>query len=214
MHETIETILERKENELEATIKQVDDRIRQGKNPDIKIKGSGENIHWHLPYRNDDETLDHPLYAQLPQMSIIDILTFVHQQTNCFSPFTHLLSRYGKQEVDIPRIIACIVAFGENIGIYKMAAISDVSLQDLITIGHDFIRLETLKPGDDLITNAMAKLPIFKHYNIEEEVIHGSIDGQKFNTQIDTINARHSPKYFGLGKGVTSRLSEKYLKSA
>ncbi|NHJ03183.1 MAG: hypothetical protein EAX86_13685 [Candidatus Heimdallarchaeota archaeon] len=55
MHEPIETILERKENELEATIKQVNDRIIQGKNPDIKMKVSGENIHWHLPYRNDDE---------------------------------------------------------------------------------------------------------------------------------------------------------------
>lgn len=204
LHEPIETILERKETELEATIKRVNDRIRQGKNPDIKITGSGENIHWHLPYSNDEEPIDHPLYAQLPQMSIIDILTFVHQQTNCFSPFTHLLSRYGKQEADISRIIACMVAFGENIGLYKMAAISDVSLQDLITTGHDFIRLETLKPGDDLITNAMAKLPIFKYYNIEEEVIHGSIDGQKFDTQIDTINARHSPKYFALGKGITS----------
>ncbi len=137
-------------------------------------------------------------------MSIIDILTFVHQQTNCFSPFTHLLSRYGKQEADIPRIIACMVAFGENIGLYKMAAISDVSLQDLITTAHDFIRLETLKPGDDLITNAMAKLPIFKYYNIEEEIIHGSIDGQKFDTQVNTINSRYSPKYFGLKKGITS----------
>jgi hypothetical protein len=50
----------------------------------------------------------------------------------------------------------------------------------------------------------MAKLPVFQYYNIEEEIIHGSLDGQKLNTQIDTINARHSPKYFGLGKGITS----------
>ena len=97
-----------------------------------------------------------------------------------------------------------MVAFGENIGLYKMAAISDVSLQDLMTTGHDFIRLETLKPSDDLITNTMAKLLIFKYYNIEEEVIHGSIDGEKFNAQIDTINAQYSLKYFGLCKGVTS----------
>ncbi len=29
-------------------------------------------------------------------------------------------------------------------------------------------------------------------------------NAMKFETQIDTINARHSPKYFGLGKGVTA----------
>lgn len=69
---------------------------------------------------------------------------------------------------------------------------------------HNFISLETLKSGNDRITNAMANLPIFAYYNIEEEIIHGSIDGQKFDTQIDTMNARHSPKYFALGKGVAS----------
>jgi len=86
-----------------------------------------------------------------------------------------------------------------------MAAISDLSLQDLVTTAHNFIRLETLKPGNDLITNSLTNLPIFQYYNIEEETIRGSLDGQKYNTQIDTINARHSPRYFGLGKGITHR---------
>jgi TnpA family transposase len=97
-----------------------------------------------------------------------------------------------------------VLAFGENIGLSKMAAISDITLQDLLTTARDFIRLETLKPANDRITNTMASLPIFKQYDIEEEMIHGSIDGQKFDTQIDTVNARYSPKYFGLGKGITS----------
>jgi TnpA family transposase len=34
--------------------------------------------------------------------------------------------------------------------------------------------------------------------------VHSSSDGQKFETQIHTVNARHSPKYFGLKKGVVS----------
>src|SRR5262249_44791845 len=101
------------------------------------------------------------------------------QKTGYLSPFTHLLGRYAKTDAEAKLISACLVAFGENIGLYKMAAISDVPLQDLLTTAHDFIRLETLKPGNDCITNAIAKLPIFKYLNIEEEVIHGSIDGQK-----------------------------------
>ncbi|MBZ9607974.1 transposase [Clostridium estertheticum] len=28
--------------------------------------------------------------------------------------------------------------------------------------------------------------------------MHSSSDGQKFETNINTINSRHSPKYFGL----------------
>jgi hypothetical protein len=204
LHKPIDEILASLETELEGTIQRVNDRIRQGKNPDIKITGSGENIHWHLPYSNDEVTVDHALYDKLPQVSIADIVNFVNQKTGCISAFSHLVNRYAKTDADTKHITACLVAFGENIGLSKMAAISDVPLQDLITTAQNFIRLETLKPGNDLITNSMAKLPVFQYYNIEEEIIHGSLDGQKLNTQIDTINARHSPKYFGLGKGITS----------
>lgn len=204
LHLPMATIIAQKKAELEALIKRVDSRIANGENPDIKITGSGENIRWHLPYHNDAEPIDHPLYAKLPHIGIADVVHFVNQKTGCFAAFTHLVSRYAKMDAETKRIAGCLVAFGENIGLAKMASISDISLQDLLTTAHNFIRLETLKLGNDLITNAMAKLPIFKYYNIEEEVIHGSIDGQKIDTQTDTINARHSPKYFALGKGVSS----------
>src|SRR5262249_5606164 len=36
------------------------------------------------------------------------------------------------------------------------------------------------------------------------EVIHSSSDGQKFETGLPTFNARHSPKYFGLKKGIVA----------
>jgi len=36
------------------------------------------------------------------------------------------------------------------------------------------------------------------------DALHSSSDGQKFETSIHTLNARHSPKYFGLKKGVVS----------
>jgi Tn3 transposase DDE domain/Domain of unknown function (DUF4158) len=35
-------------------------------------------------------------------------------------------------------------------------------------------------------------------------ILHSSSDGQRMETQIDTINARYSPKYFGLQKGVSA----------
>jgi TnpA family transposase len=204
LHEPIAVILARKEAELEALIKRVNDRIKKEENPDIKITGTGASLRWHLVYHNDAEPVDHPLYSQLPQIGIVDLLLFVHQKTHCLSGFTHLLGRYAKTDADLQRIIACLVAYGENIGLVKMAEISDISYQAMVTAARDFIFLENLKNGNDLVTNDMAKLPIFKYFNIEEEIIHGSIDGQKVDTQIHTINARHSPKYFGLKKGVAS----------
>jgi TnpA family transposase len=44
---------------------------------------------------------------------------------------------------------------------------------------------------------------MFQHYDIQE-AIHSSSDGQRIETQIDTINARFSSKYFGLKKGISS----------
>ena len=44
-------------------------------------------------------------------------------------------------------------------------------------------------------------MPIFRHYDIGG-VVHSSSDGQKFETAVRTFNARHSPKYFGLKKGI------------
>ena len=54
-----------------------------------------------------------------------------------------------------------------------------------------------------MISNATAQLDIFRHYDIGD-VLHSSSDGQKFETKIPTINARYSPKYFGLKKGIVS----------
>ena len=65
------------------------------------------------------------------------------------------------------------------------------------------LRPETLKEANDRVSNAIAELPIFRQYDLGG-LLHSSSDGQKFETRIPTINARHSPKYFGLHKGIVS----------
>jgi len=86
-------------------------------------------------------------------------------------------------------------------GLGRMGEISDIDYSLLSVTSDNFIRLETLKEANDSISNALYKLPIFKHYDIDQ-VIHSSSDGQKFETRINTFNSRHSPKYFGLRKGI------------
>ena len=88
-------------------------------------------------------------------------------------------------------------------GLWKMAAVSDLSYSSLRATARNYVRLETLRAGNDLISNALASLPMFHHYDIQE-AIHSSSDGQRIETQIDTINARFSSKYFGLKKGISA----------
>ena len=82
-----------------------------------------------------------------------------------------------------------------------MGQISDIPYHILASTSDNFLRLETLREANDLVCNAIAALPIFHHYDIGG-VIHSSSDGQKFETAVRTFNARHSPKYFGLKKGI------------
>ncbi len=84
-----------------------------------------------------------------------------------------------------------------------MAEVSGLSYASLLTTARNFLRAETLHAGNDEIANATVALPMFNAYDIDDKK-HSSSDGQRIETQIPTINARHSSKYFALNKGVSA----------
>jgi TnpA family transposase len=197
-------VLDDLEQELETQYREVNQRILSGENPHVKLskKKNGE-ITWTLPYVGDEETVNHSLFDEVPQMHIAQLLQFVDSRCQCLETFTHILQRYVKTPLDRHAILACLVAYGTNIGLGKMGTISDMSYQTLFTTADNFLRPETVREGNDRVSNATAKLSIFRHYNIDD-IIHSSSDGQKFETQTHTLRSRYSPKYFGLKKGITN----------
>jgi len=199
----IEEHLTSLEQELEEKIAKANQRIAAGENEYIKIKKQGNNVRWSLKYPGGKEDTNHPFFDALKQANIGSVLDFVNRHCQFMDAFDHVLGRYVKQEADDRIITACLLSWGTNMGLGQMGQISDVSYNVLATTSDNFIRLETLKEANDYISNAIAKMPIFRHYDIGD-VVHSSSDGQKFETGIHTINARHSPKYFGLKKGVVS----------
>lgn len=192
------------EQELESKIIDVNTRIAQGQNRHIKITISGNDRRWRLPYQRIPGIENHPFYNELPPIEINDLLAFVNEKSGFMASFIHILERYVKNDADNQTIVACVIAQGENMGIRKMSEISDIGYHTLVTTTGNFIRLETLKNANDKVSNATAQLPLFRYYNLQEDIIHSSSDGQKFETQIDTIRSRYSPKYFGLNKGLSS----------
>jgi len=190
-------------NTLEEKYIQVNQRISNGLNKHIVIKGVDEKRQWRLLYPDDEDEINHPFYNQLPGIGIIDLLWFVVEKTGFLDSFTHALDRYVKQDLDPREVLACIVAMGSNMGLGHMAEVSGITHASLLSTTRNYMRLETLHAANDVICDAIAALPIFPFYNIDD-TIHSSSDGQHLETQIDTINARHSPKYFGLEKGVSA----------
>lgn len=156
-----------------------------------------------LNYPCAEEPVNALFYNLFPGIGIADLLWFAAENTGFMGEFSHVLDRYVKHEPNQCEILACIVAMGTNMGLWKMAEVSGLSHTSMTTTAHNYFRLETLRAANDAITNAIAKLPAFHLYDIQK-TMHSSSDGQRMETQIDTINARYSPKYFGLQKGVSA----------
>lgn len=188
---------------LENSIAEVNQRIASGLNEHVQIKKRGQNVRWTLTYPSNDEPVNHPFFDAIKQVEISSVLHFVNEKCRFMDVFQHILSRYGKQKADVVTIAACIIAWGTNTGLGRMSEVSDIQYHTLSATSDNFIRLETLSEANDRVCNAIAELPIFQYYNIGETT-HSSSDGQKFETRIHTINARYSPKYFGLKKGIVA----------
>ena len=197
-------ILDRWKEEIDEQYHILNERIGQGENTGITLTRSKTGKKWKWTAPDADPRFNHRFYEQFPSTHLVQVLTFVQEQTDFMSAFTHFLEINPKQKLDKRTLLACIVALGTNYSLYQMAQISDMDQNDLEGTTRNFMRMETLQAANDLITNAYRKLPMFQYYNVDEDTVHSSSDGQKFSVQYDTVNARHSPKYYGLGKGVSA----------
>lgn len=176
-------------------------RIREGDNTFLQLQ-RGRTV-WERGRHTQESLRYEPFFDSVQRVDIDQLLLFVDKKTDFMAAFEHVLGRYQRTIASKPAIIAALMAYATNIGLGRMAEISNLTRQQLTTTAANFIRLETLKEANDRIANATARLSIFRHFDIGE-AIHSSSDGKKFETAISTINARHSSKYFGLKKGVVA----------
>jgi TnpA family transposase len=191
------------EERLEARLAEVNQRIASGDNEHFESTRRGRQVRWTLRYPRSSEPVNHPIFDVLKQVDIGSVLHFVNRHCHFMEAFKHVLGRYAKQDADDHTMIACLIAWASNMGLGRMGENSDIGYHSLSTTSDNFIRLETLKGANDRVSNAIAAMPIFRHYDIDG-VLHSSSDGQRFETRTPTINARYSPKYFGLKKGIVA----------
>jgi TnpA family transposase len=189
--------------QLEERLSTVNQRISAGENSHLHITTRGKRKSWTLQYPASPEPINHPIFETLPQVNISRVLHFVNHHCHFMTCFEHVLGRYSKQAADERILSACLVAWATNMGLGRMGEISDIPFATLASASENFLRLETLKAANDSVSNAIAALPMFRHYDIAN-VLHSSSDGQKFEAALPTFNARYSPKYFGLNKGIVA----------
>ncbi len=200
IRQTLETLEERFNRQLER----VTADINTDANEFVKRQPRSNQLAWTLANKRWKDDIDNPIYSQVKHMGIIDIMDYVNQKTGYLSAFKNVSSRKHSAKAHDDDLIACIFGNGANYGLYRMASVSDRSVGALRTVSDGYIRPETTSDANDLISNAIAKLPIFKHYTINEAAPFGSIDGQKHACRINTFKARYSAKYFRKGEGVSA----------
>ncbi len=197
----IKTQVEAFKKELDPLILEVNQNIKSGKNKAIKIK---KDRTWTLPYKKQDKVVNNPFYEQFSQVSLINVLRFVNKQCNFIDSFSHIKPHYSKSKANEDEILACIIANATSHGISKMGDISDISYTKLLGTSKNFIRLENLRKANDALANGISALPIFKHWNLMDNLLFSSLNGKKRLTKYKTMLSRYSSKYFGQHRGVVS----------
>ena len=204
--EDFKCLIDNKLDNLEKKIISVNSNIIDDKNNSFKTKidkKSGKT-NWTLEYKCvENKVINNNIFDKIPNIDLFDLLRFVQTETTFLSAFSHIIPKYVKTTIDDTKILATTMCLGLNIDKYKMASISNVPYNVLRQTSSNFLRVDTLRKASETIINAVMKLPISQYYNIVDGVVHSSSDGQKVNVQGKVFNARYSPKYFGLEKGLS-----------
>lgn len=190
--------------ELNLRLHEVSHYLEKTDNRDIILRNKGGKRYWRLPTTSKKHLVNNPFFGQMHSVDIADVLRVVDRDTGFIDDFEHVLGMSSKSRLFEVDLLAILIANATNQGIYGIAEISDRSYEQLRTIQANYLRLETLNNANDRINNATAKLPIFKHYYIQEGIVHVSADGQKFEAKRETFRTRYSSKYFGTAKGLSN----------
>ena len=197
-------LIEQMNRDLEIRLHEVSEYLERGDNRNIILRNPKGKRLWRLPTASKKYLVNNPFFQQIPTTGIADVLRMVDRDTGFIDCFAHVLGSQSRSRSHEYDLLAILVGNATNQGIYGMAQISDRTYDQLSTIQANYLRLETLNAANDNINNATAKLPIFRYYNIQEDVIHASADGQKFEARRETFKTRYSSKYFGTQKGVSA----------
>lgn len=178
--------------------------ILDNNNPGFSIKETrAGQQHWSLRYDSTGK-LDDAFFKNLPKVEIANIVMYIGDLISMWSGFTHMKDRYTKRKKPLSLIInACLLSEAFGFGTLKMADMSDLDLNQLRSTREDFIRVDTLCAANNIVSNHIHSLPIFKQWNLMDDKVLADADGQKFTTTDSTIQSRYSRKYLGKGRGIS-----------
>ena len=191
-------------DELDRAVIETNANIDSGINKYISIaKNRDDSVLWNLIY-DAKHPLSEAFFKNLPQIEIADLFKFTGDMINLWDGFDHIKHKYIKRKKPEPLYItAAILAEAFGISIESIAEMSDLNINSLNSTKIDFIRTETLQNTNDIVSNYINTLPIFKAWNLLGEQTLADTDGKKHKSTDTTLQNRHSKKFIGKGTGIS-----------
>lgn len=190
---------------LDEQYQQTNQNFKAGKNPYLSVRKDGK-IHVETPKQEEIECL--PLKVFFPAkkyIPMIEVLATINQKTKFLDEFEHWQPKYQRQKPAAKTFFAGIMGYGCDIGHRKMAQISNqINENELENVVRWYFSLQNVQAANDRILQFISQLDLPRIYHAKPEKLHTSSDGQKRETDDESLNANYSFKYFGQNKGSTT----------
>jgi TnpA family transposase len=191
-------------DELDKALIETNANIASGANKFINIvKNEDDSLSWDLIYEAK-EPLPEVFFKDLPKIEIADLFKFVGDMINLWDGFSHIKHKYIKRKKpELLYINASVLAQAFGISMGHMAEMSDLNFNFLLSTKADFIRTETLITANDIASNYINTLSIFKAWDLLDGETLADADGKKHKSANTTLQNRFSKKYIGKGTGIS-----------
>jgi TnpA family transposase len=144
--------------------------------------------------------LERLIDERLPRVELSELLVEVDGWTQFSGCFEHAGGREPRGRDLTRHLYAAILAQGCNLGLTRMAQISDRTYDHLAWCTTWYLREETLRAAVAAVVNHQHRQPLSRHWG---GGTLSSSDGQRFPAAGKVRNATALPRYFGYGRGVT-----------
>ncbi len=196
------TVLDSFKLTLDEQYQKTNQNFKAGKNPYLSVR-KNSTVHVKTPKQEEVECL--PLKAFFPArkyIPMVEVLATVNQATKFLDEFEHWQSKYRREKPAAKTFFAGIMGYGCDIGHRKLAQISNqINENELENVVRWYFSLQNVQAANDRILQFTSQLDLSKIYQAKQEKLHTSSDGQKRETEGESLNANYSFKYFGQNKG-------------
>ena len=196
------TVLDSLKSTLDKQFQKTNQNFKAGKNPYLSVRKDG-TVHVKTPKQEEVDCL--PLKVFFPArkyIPMIEVLATIDQATNFLDEFEHWQPKYRREKPAAKTFFAGIMGYGCDIGHRKLAQISNqINENELENVVRWYFSLQNVQAANDRILQFTSQLDLPKIYQAKQEKLHTSSDGQKRETEGESLNANYSFKYFGQHKG-------------